>query len=106
MSKEDSMIFRAIAELALTGYTDQYGNHKNLADEALRQWRPTEDFYKRLEKQIDTDKLAEAITKAMASVSSYDQSAFSKRIYEMAVKTASEKLAEEMLIKMKENNHD
>ena len=97
------MIFRAIAEIALTGYQDQYGNHKNLADEALRQWKPTEDFYKRLEKQINTEKLAEAITLSMTKLSGYDREAFSKRIYEMAVKTASEKLAEEMLIKMKDS---
>lgn len=103
MTKEDSMIFRAIAEIALTGYQDQYGNYKNLADEALRQWKPTEDFYKRLEKQINTEKLAEAITLSMTRISGYDREAFSKRIYEMAIKTASEKLAEEILIKIKDS---
>lgn len=106
MNKEDSLILRSIAEVALTGYTDAYGNTNNVADQIIRSWKPSEAFYGRLEKKLDTEAIAKNMVESFGKLSNYDKQALRDSIHKRAKEIAAERLAAEMMKDLKSNNEN
>ena len=100
MNKEDSMIMRALAEVAFMGYIDNYGNRVDTVSQLMNQFKPSEDFYKRLEKKMDIEKLADRMIERLSNFSSYDRNSFTTSVTEQAKKIVAEKLAEKMMNEM------
>ena len=101
MNKDDSLILRSIAEVALGGYTDAYGNTNSVADQIIRSWKPTEDFYKRLEKKIDIEAIAGSMANSFGKLSSSDQNRLRDDIHKRAKEIAAERMADEIKEKIK-----
>lgn len=102
MNKDDSMLMRAIAEVAFNGYTDEYGNHTSLVARIISQFKPTEDFYKRLEKKISVEDLANRISENIAGISAYDKDKIRDEVLTRAKELAAQQIAEKMVCDVKE----
>jgi len=105
MDKQDSMLMRAIAEVAFAGYIDQYGNRVDVISQIMNQFKPSEDFYKKLEKKIDVEKLADRLIEKM-SLSNYDRTSFNKEVTEKAKQIVAQKLADKMLTEINTKTDD
>ena len=93
----DSQLFRAIAEVVVNGYNDEYGTHYSPIDKVIKGFKPSEDFLKRVEEKIDTSLLADVIADKITHMVNYNREILRESLMKRAKEIAAEKIAEKMI---------
>lgn len=102
-NQQDSLLFKAIAEVMVAGYIDNYGNRVQPVQEAMRSWKPNDEFLKRVEAQISPEIIATKLVEYLSKISVYDKTKFTEEIMKRAKEIAATKIAEQMILEMKKD---